>query len=398
MNQITKKPQISILFFLISFANVLALLYSAALPKLTEYFQISKEQSQLTIAFYLLGYALGLPIYAPLAKSYGRKTAIYIGTTVAVFGSLICILSIELLSLPLLFFGRMVTALGASVGLVLTLIIVGDSFAHAYAKKKLSFLIGGFALFPALTIALGGFLTQYFSWKSCFLFMLGYSFFVKILAYFLPETAANKERHHLKLKTIMHHYWKEAKHLLFIFCSLIMAGAGLIIYLFSAEAPFIAINQLKISAANYGLYNIIPNIGLFLGGIASAYYSHQIHAKKMVLIGAIAFLFFSITMLVCFKIGFINTFTLFVLPACIFFSGPAIIANSSALALAVSEDHSYASSLMSAIQIFLIFLSFFFLTLSSQKAVLLPLIYTMSGIWIILIWLFMKPIKTDLKR
>lgn len=398
MEHVRKKPQISILFFLFSFTNILALLYTAALPDLTKYFQITKEQSQQTISLFLLGYALGQLFYAPLSNALGRKPAIYVGGGLAIIGSLVCLLAIEINHFNFLLFGRLVTAFGSSCGLTLTYTLIADSFTHSESRKKLSYLISGFALFPALGIALGGFITEYFSWKGCFYFMVVYSFFVMGLCVFLPETIKEKHLKHLKLSKIAKSYFKQVRHLLFILCSLLMACASLFIYVFSAEAPFIAINKLSISADWFGLYNLIPYIGLFFGGFASAKLSHKISSIKFVLLGGLLFFIPSIIMLSFFEAGYINILTLFGIPLFIFFSAPIIISNCSAIALSVSEDKSYASALMNAIQVFIVFLSVASLRFFSPKdSSILPMVYSISGVLMILLWIVIKNLKVNKK-
>lgn len=397
-NTLKRNPQLSILFFLFSFANVLGLLYTAALPDLTKYFHVAKDQAQQTISFFLLGYALGQIVFAPLSNALGRKLAIYIGLSIAILGSVLCLISIELNLFSLLLFGRILTAFGASCGLMLTFTLVGDSFTHAQGKKILSYLICGFAAFPAIGIVLGGFITEHLSWKSCFYFMLVYSFLVMGLCVLLPETAKDRHLRHLKISRIAQSYLKQARHLLFILCALLMACAGVIIYIFSAEAPFIAINQLHLSPDLFGLYNLFPYIGLCLGGFTSAHLSHKLSSKSWILLGSCLFVISSLFMLILFEAGFVNVFTLFVIPLLTFFAVPIILANCSALALMISEDKAYASSLMNAIQIFLVFLcvaslSFF----PSQKASILPMVYSISGVLMILLWILLKTLPIEEK-
>lgn len=152
------------------------------------------------------------------------------------------------------------------------------------------------------------------------------------------------------------------------------------------------------SSSRFGIYNIIPYAGFLLGGFASAYFSHKFAVKTLILVGVLLFFVFSLVMLLFFQAGIVNIFTLFVVPAFVFFSVPTILANSSALALVISEDRAYASSLMNAIQIFIIFLTFLSLSFFPQKAFVLPMLYSISGAWMLFLWLFMKNLKGDFYR
>ena len=344
MEHIAKKPQISILFFLISFANVLGILFTTALPGLADYFQVTKAEAQKTISFYLIGCLLAQIIYGPIAKALGRKPAIYIGCSLTLIGSLLCLISIGIDSFSLLLFGRVLTAFGAACGLVLTNVVISDALSLPEQKKILSYLMSGFAIFPAISVTIGGFITEYMSWKGCFYFMLLYSIFVSGLCILLPETAKEKGFHHLNVIGIAKSYFKQFSQLLPALYAIIVACASIILYAFSAEAPFIAKNQLHMSAGRFGLYNLIPNIGLFLGGIAAAKLTAGFSSKLLILIGGCGFFLFSMIMWTLFEVGFINAITLFGMPLLIFFVTPVILSHGQTSALAASEDKVYASS------------------------------------------------------
>ncbi len=396
MDSVQKKPQIPILLFLLTFANVLGILYTAALPELTLYFQITKGQAQSTISFFLVGCMLGQIIYAPIANALGRKPALYIGGAIVILGSFLCLISIAVNSFYLLLFARILTAFGAACGLVLTNTMIADAFTHLEVKKKLSYLMSGFAIFPAISITLGGFITKYFSWKGCFYFMFFYSCFVIGLCIFLPETVKMRSLSHLRISQIAKSYIKQFYNVRFPFYALIVACGSIILYVFSAEAPFIAKTKLHISPDRFGLYNLIPNIGLFLGGIASARLSHKIPSRVMIFIGSSSFFLLSIVMWLFFEGGFVNIFTLFVMPLFIFFVTPAILSNGQSLALAISEDKSYASSSLYIIQFSWVFLSITVLRFFSPgNSSALPIVYSAAGLLMVLFWIVLKMLPLE---
>jgi DHA1 family bicyclomycin/chloramphenicol resistance-like MFS transporter len=375
-----KKPQVPILFFLLSFPIVLGVLYTAALPLLTNYFQVTKGQGQETVSLYLIGCLLGQFVYATLSNAIGRKPAIYVGCGLSLLGCLLCIISIEMKVFSLLLFGRALTAFGASCGLLLTNTLIADSFSVTESKKILSYLMTGFAIFPAVSIALGGFITEYLAWEDCFYVMLIYAIFITALCILLPETG--KERHisHLKITKIVRSYSKQVRNCIAMLYALVVAAAGMFFYVFSAEAPFIAINQLHISPNHFGLYNLIPSVGLLVGGLVAAHTGHKISSKITLLMGSSVFLFFSIIMWFLFGVGFVNILTLFGVPLFIFFVTPAILSNGQALSVAASEDKAYASSTLYIVQYCWMLLSITILSLlKGEKGASLPIVYTISG-------------------
>lgn len=390
MEKSASKPQIPILFFLISFANILGVSLSAALPDLREYFQITKGQTQNTITFYLVGCLLGTILYAPIANAIGRKPVIYIGGGITILGSCLCLLAIEIHAFNLLLIGRIITAMGAVSGPVLTNLLLTDSFPHEKVKKIYSYLMSGFAVIPALGVTVGGFITEYISWQGCFYFMLIYSLGVVACSFFIPETAKNKnwsEFHPIKIsKSYLHQFC----HISFLLCILLVACSSIVIYVFSAEAPFIAIKQLQISESIYGTLNLIPNIGVLLGGFASAYLGRKFPIKQILGYGGLAFFAFSLVMWICFAKGLISTVTLFLFPLAIFFLSILIISSGTTQALKMAENKSYASSCSSMFMYLMLLVSMEALTLfSPENSSAMPILYTIAGGLVLFFWLIL---------
>lgn len=386
-----KSPQISILVFVMSLANVLGILFVAALPDLTKSFQITKAQGQETISIYLIGCVLAQIIYPALSKAFGRKGALYTGCSLAILGSALCLLSVEIVSFSLLLLGRFMAAIGAASGSVLTGTIVSESFTPSESKKKFSHLMSGFIIIPSLSVVLGGFITQYLSWEKCFYFMFLYSIFVTAIAIFLPETAKEKSIQHLHIAKIAKSYWKElfnAKALLYGF---ILANASIILFLFASEAPFLSENRLHIPAKNFGLYNLIPNLGFFLGAFFCAKISQKTNTNSIIITASSLFFIVGLIMWILFQGGHLSPAALFGLPFFIFAAAAFILPNGYACALATTDDKPYLSSIIYVIQylwvaIAVAALRFF----PSRDAAVLPMAYTLAGALMIILWFIVR--------
>src|SRR6185437_7591879 len=75
-----QKRSIFILLFLIPFLMGCAVnLYVPSLPAITQYFNVPKHPVQLTIALYMLGYAVGQIGLGVLSDSLGRRSIFIIG-------------------------------------------------------------------------------------------------------------------------------------------------------------------------------------------------------------------------------------------------------------------------------------------------------------------------------
>ena len=120
-------PMITLLL-MISFATFNAVLFTPALPNITRYFSITNNVAQLTITWFLVGYAIGQLLYGPLANRFGRKPALYTGISIQIVSSLLCILAGLIHSFFLLVLARFFLAIGSGVGLTIAFTLVNESF------------------------------------------------------------------------------------------------------------------------------------------------------------------------------------------------------------------------------------------------------------------------------
>jgi DHA1 family bicyclomycin/chloramphenicol resistance-like MFS transporter len=129
------------LSLLISFASVNAVLFTPGLTEITQFFAISPHTAQQTIIWFLIGYTLGQLIYGPITERLGSKNALYIGISIQIASSFLCILSGELHSYFLLIAGRFLLALGSGVGLKMSFTLVNEWYDTKTAAQKTSYLL-----------------------------------------------------------------------------------------------------------------------------------------------------------------------------------------------------------------------------------------------------------------
>jgi MFS transporter, DHA1 family, multidrug resistance protein len=364
------------LLLLISFASVNAVLFTPALPDIVHFFSISEDRVQLTISWFLIGYALGQLIYGPLANRFGRKPALYGGIGLQIISSLLCVLAGANHSFWLLVIARFLLALGSGVGLKMTFTLVNECFEPKRASQTISYLMLAFAITPGLGIALGGFLTTYWGWGSCFYASAIYGVLLLLLVTRLPETNKIADLNALKFKHLLSEYGVQLKNEQLIMGGLLMGCTTCFVYLFAAEAPFIAIDFFGMSSASYGVANCLPPIGLILGSLVNAKliaknYSLNTLIKSGVFIASLGVLI----MFIAVSMNFSVLPTLF-FPIIISYFGLALImANASAIAMSSVVDKAHGSALMSFINMGLTTLVVLSLGLFPLKLILLPACY-----------------------
>lgn len=126
---------------------------------------MSGVESVMALSIYLLATAFGPLIIGPLSEIYGRKPIIHITNTWFLIWNLICGFSN---SKGLLIASRLLAGFGASAVYALGYGVLGD----VWSKEQRGRSLGLYLLIPLLGAAVGpivgGFVTQYSSWRWIF--------------------------------------------------------------------------------------------------------------------------------------------------------------------------------------------------------------------------------------
>jgi len=344
---ISKKPSILTLLLLMPFASISAVLFTPALPEIAQILGVSDGRVQATMTLFLLGYALGNLPYGPIAKRFGRKPAIYLGVILAILGSVTILWAGKNHFFGLFLFGRFLSALGSSVGMKISFTIIADAFEHAEATKKLSLATLAFAIAPGIAVAVGGVLTTSYGWESCFYALIAYSCLVFILSLFLPETAPYLDKKALDFESIKAAYKRKLKNKKIIYSALILGCVTSIIYLFSTLAPFLAINEIGLSAEEYGFLNFIPPLGMIAGSFSSHWLATRKEKLSVVQFGGRVSTLVIVVMIIFFSFGKLNLWTLFLPIPFLYYGCSLIFNNASSFAMSHMQDKSNGSAIMS---------------------------------------------------
>lgn len=379
-------PSFFTLLLLISFASVNAVLFTPALPEIAHYFAVTSDVAQHTIIWFLIGYAFGQLIYSPIANRFGRKPALYIGIALQIVSSLLCVLSGYIHSFSLLVTGRFLLALGSGVGLKMAFTLVNEFYEPKIASQKISYLIMAFAITPGLSVALGGVLTDYFGWISCFYAGILYGIFLFLLVLRMPETLCALDLNALKLKNLFQDYADQFKNMRLVSGGLIMGGSSSFSYVFAAFAPFIAINLNGMSSSQYGFANLLPPVGLLLGSIVSAQLAKKFNLKSLMFTGLII-VSLGICIMIFAMMNHVSIIVSLFLPMMVIFFGLCfIIANASTIAMSHVSDKSHGSAVMNFLNMGLATIVVLCLSYLPMKMLMLPSAFI--GFIIIMVFLY----------
>jgi DHA1 family bicyclomycin/chloramphenicol resistance-like MFS transporter len=144
-------------------------LYLPAIPQLIESLGANISQGQLTLSFFLLGFASGQLFYGSISDRYGRKPVLYLGLAIYVIATLGCATAQDI---DTLIAARFVQGLGGACGPVLARAIVSDSYSRRDAARVMAAIAGAMALVPAIAPVFGSWLLYVFTWRAHFILLL----------------------------------------------------------------------------------------------------------------------------------------------------------------------------------------------------------------------------------
>lgn len=234
--------QMVLLTLLVLFSPLAIDIYLPALPMIAKTFHVEHELTKLTITGFLFAMGLGQLFAGPLADKYGRRTVALVGITIYAMSAFLCW---QAESIEWMLVGRLMQGLGACATSVAAFACVRDLFGPEKSGKMISYLNGAICFIPALAPILGSWLTQHYSWRANFSFMVVFAVICGTLLWFsMKETNPNQE----KTATFqVSRYWDIVKNPSFLFhAGLCMLSMGVILA-YVTSAPLVLMQRLGLS-------------------------------------------------------------------------------------------------------------------------------------------------------
>jgi Bcr/CflA subfamily drug resistance transporter len=258
--------------------------YLPSLPFITRYFASTHTEAEMTLTLYLLGFGLSQFIYGPLSDFYGRRNVMILGFCIFTVSSFMCLLSP---SIHFLIFSRFLSGIGAGASSTLSRAIISDIYTGVDLAKAWSKVTTSLMVSLIIAPVCGGYIQISFGWRYNFLISTLYALVVLfIIAYWLPETKSKENPSNFKFSIILKKYYfllKQLKFIAYIGCSA-LTFSGLTIYF--QLSPFLLIDQLGLSARDYGWASLVIAFSyVFSGIILNKYMNDVITMHKMMLSG-----------------------------------------------------------------------------------------------------------------
>lgn len=224
---------------------------------------ISRAAVQQTLSIYLISYACGSLFIGSVSDAYGRKRVLVLGL---LFFALASLTASFANSFEMLIICRVFMGLGVSVGQVLALAITRDYFKGRQAQEMTASIAMIFALAPAISPVVGGWLVEWQGWRSVFVFLAILSATISTIGFvFLKESLPPEKRVPFSPVYLAKSYFKVLRNPAFV--------AGVVAHgflfmgsiLFAAGAADFVMNVMGMGVTDFG-YLMFPLIGVGVVG------------------------------------------------------------------------------------------------------------------------------------
>ncbi len=245
---------------LTAFGPVSVDIYLPAFPQITRDFAAPAGAVQLTLALFLLSISVGQALYGPLADRWGRRAPLLIGCTLYTLGSLVCAVAP---SMNVLFAARVLQALGAAAGMVISRAVVRDLFDERASTHIFSNLMLVMGAAPILAPWVGGQLLAFGNWRLIFFLMTGFGVFCLLAsAWALPESLPPSRRVRHGLIGVFRTYGTLVGNRNFLGYALVAGCTAGTHFAYLAGVSFVYIDLHGISAQHFGLFFAVNALGL----------------------------------------------------------------------------------------------------------------------------------------
>lgn len=282
-------------------------MYLPSMPTIAHTYQVDDALVQLTISFYLLGFAVGQLIYGPLSDCYGRKKILLIGLVMFIIAAAMCGLSPSINELITMRFFHGLAA--ASTSVVISAFLRDICTDRDEFSRLTSFVILISNVAPLLAPILGGFILMWFEWQTIFFVISGIACIGLLLVIFVvPESLPQTRRIPLSLYQILINFITICRHKqvrsLMLLGGFSMAG----LFSFLSLGPFVYINVYGVDESHFGYYFAFNIIVMIAMNLINSRFVRKKGALSMLTLGIYVQAIMSIYLLIAviFDIGLIG--------------------------------------------------------------------------------------------
>ena len=297
-------------------------MYLPSMPSLAATLQTTPDMVNLTLSIFFASFAVAQLVYGPLSDRFGRRSTLLGGLVVYFAASVACTLAP---TIETLIAARFLQALGACAGPVLGRAVIRDVYGRERSTKVLATISLVFAVSPGVIPIVGGYLEEWFGWRSVFLTLSLLAAAVFVAAWWLlDETNRRPDRDAARPGTVLRTYARLLGNAEFLGYALAVAlvFGGLMAYV--AAAPFLFIETLGLAPRHFGWIGVINGVGFLAGTLTAGRWSMALGIERTVLAGVLVAAVGGIAMTVVAATSGISLVAI-IAPMILFLAGMALV-------------------------------------------------------------------------
>lgn len=307
-------------------------MYLPSMPRISRDFGVSFAAAQLTFSVFLCTLAVGQLFAGHLSDRLGRRPVLLVGLCAFTFGSCICTMA---QNFDFLILGRVVQAIGGSVVVPICRAAVRDVHQPNEAASLYAYVTMGMSVASMFGPLIGGLLDAC-GWRASFLFMTTCATLTLSCCYAGFHETRRSNNSTGSAPTLLLGYFDLVRSRLFWGYAMVVAFVSSSFYCLIAGAPYVMIQLMGRSPAEYGLYSAAMPCGYILGSFATGRLVTRTGPNRM--IGTFLALASMGTMALAFASGMFHPLSLCV---SMFFIGAAnglVLPNGAAGAVSVKPE------------------------------------------------------------
>lgn len=343
------KRSISFLIILSAFMAFASLSTDIYLPAMPAMQDDLGGASALTITGFLIGFAIAQLVWGPISDRIGRRIPLALGALLFLAGSIGCALST---SMEMVIAFRVVQAVGACVGPMLSRAMVRDLYTSSAAAAMLSTLVLIMAAAPIVGPLLGAFLLGIGGWRWIFWLMAAIAVLLFFSVRFLPETLPADKRSAEPLGAAFRSYGRLLCMRGFMMNTLSVTFFYVAAYAFITASAAVYIRHFEVDPQYYGLLFGVNIVGVAVVSFFNRGLVNRFSLSCLLKGATAAAAVFSLGLLACAVTGAFGLWGIAV-PMFLIFSTNGIIAacsNAAALSKVPSEITGAAAALIGTLQ------------------------------------------------
>ncbi|MBE7157857.1 MAG: multidrug effflux MFS transporter [Rhodospirillales bacterium] len=238
-------------------------MYLPAFGRIATYFHTSTSAVSWSLSTYFIGFAFGQILYGPLLDRFGRKRPLYVGLTLYLIASALCI---HPGSLPALVTLRLAQALGGCVAQVAAVAMVRDFFPPEQSARILSLLFLIIGVSPLLAPTIGSIILLWLGWPWIFVALSAFTLLTALaVALWLPEPHSPDSGISLAPRPMLENFIAILTQPQFCFYAFAGAFSFAGLFAYVAGSPIIFMDGFHVSEKTFGIIFAVLTGGFIAG-------------------------------------------------------------------------------------------------------------------------------------